>query len=42
VYLDVSLDQWLALLPPALVKAHLNLSDATLAVLRTRRDPVVR
>lgn len=42
VYLDVSLDQWLALLPPALVKAHLNLSDATLAALRTRRDPVVR
>ena len=41
VYLDVSLDQWLALLPSDLVKAHLHLSDATLAALRTRRDPVV-
>ena len=26
-YQDISLSQWLALTPPALVKAHLNLTD---------------
>ena len=30
-YADVSLNQWLALTPPELVKAHLNLDDATTA-----------
>jgi oxalate decarboxylase len=28
-YADVSLNQWLALTPPELVQAHLNLDDAT-------------
>ena len=40
-YADLSLDQWMALLPPALVKQHLHLDDATIAKLRTRKDPVV-
>jgi oxalate decarboxylase/phosphoglucose isomerase-like protein (cupin superfamily) len=31
IYQDVSLSQWLALTPPQLVKAHLNVSDATIA-----------
>jgi oxalate decarboxylase len=32
-YADISLNQWLALTPPELVKAHLNLDDATTAVI---------
>src|SRR6202035_384679 len=28
-YADVSLNQWLALTPPELVQAHVNLDDAT-------------
>jgi len=28
-YADVSLNQWLALTPPELVQAHLNLDDTT-------------
>lgn len=37
---DISLNQWLALTPPALVKAHLQLSDATIASL-SKTKPVV-
>jgi oxalate decarboxylase/phosphoglucose isomerase-like protein (cupin superfamily) len=33
-FADVSLTNWLALTPPELVKAHLGLSDETLAVIR--------
>jgi oxalate decarboxylase len=33
-FADVSLNQWMALTPPELVKAHLNLNDATMAKLR--------
>ena len=32
-FADVSLNQWMALTPPELVKAHLNIDDRTLAAL---------
>ena len=37
---DVSLGQWLALTPPELVKAHLQLSDDTIAKLNTTKVTV--
>jgi oxalate decarboxylase len=40
-YADVSLNQWLALTPPELVKAHLNLDTETLAALHEEKYPVV-
>lgn len=40
-YADVSLDQWLALIPPELVGAHLNLDPRVMAALRKRKVPVV-
>ncbi|KAH7928108.1 putative oxalate decarboxylase/oxidase [Leucogyrophana mollusca] len=40
-YQDVSLQQWLALTPPALVKAHLQLSDETIAGLNKTKQTVV-
>jgi oxalate decarboxylase len=39
-FADVSLAQWVGVLPPELVKAHLNLSDALIASL-PRTKPVV-
>ena len=33
-FADVSLNQWMALTPPELVQAHLNLDQPTLAALR--------
>ncbi|EIM90954.1 oxalate decarboxylase [Stereum hirsutum FP-91666 SS1] len=38
---DVSLSQWLALTPPALVKAHLGLSDEVIAQLNKTKQVVV-
>ncbi|KAH8100811.1 oxalate decarboxylase [Cristinia sonorae] len=38
---DISLSQWLALTPPDLVKAHLDLSDETIAQLRKEKLRVV-
>ncbi|TFK94078.1 oxalate decarboxylase [Polyporus arcularius HHB13444] len=38
---DISLAQWLALTPPELVKAHLDLDDATLASLSKTKKTVV-
>ncbi|KAL4248726.1 RmlC-like cupin domain superfamily protein [Abortiporus biennis] len=38
---DVSLSQWLALTPPALVKAHLQISDETLSHFNTTKQVVV-
>ncbi|KAI0359662.1 oxalate decarboxylase [Trametes cingulata] len=38
---DVSLEQWLALTPPALVKQHLQLSDRTIAKFNKTKDYVV-
>jgi oxalate decarboxylase len=39
-FADVSLNQWLALTPPELVRAHLNVDDATLAAL-SKDKPVI-
>jgi oxalate decarboxylase/phosphoglucose isomerase-like protein (cupin superfamily) len=38
---DVSLTQWLALTPPELVKAHLNIDDETIAALSKAKPTVV-
>ena len=41
-FADVSLAQWLALTPPELVQAHLNVDQKTMATLSARKDkPVV-
>ncbi|KAH9925464.1 oxalate decarboxylase [Amylocystis lapponica] len=40
VYQDISLNQWLALTPPELVKAHLQLSDQTIQHL-SKTKPVI-
>ncbi len=40
-YADVSLNQWLALTPPELVKAHLKLDTKTLGALHREKFPVV-
>jgi len=37
---DISLNQWLALTPPDLVKAHLQLDDETISLL-SKTKPVV-
>jgi oxalate decarboxylase len=41
-FADVSLNQWMALTPPELVKAHLNLDDTTIAALRKDKQIIVR
>lgn len=41
-YQDISLNQWLALTPPALVKAHLNLDDDTISALSKTKPVVVK
>jgi len=38
---DISLNQWLALTPPELVKAHLNIDDATVALFNKTKQTVV-
>jgi oxalate decarboxylase len=40
-FADMSLNQWMALTPPALVKSHLNLDDATISTLRKQKPIVV-
>ena len=40
-YADVSLNQWLALTPPELVKAHLKLDAQAMAALNKEKFPVV-
>jgi oxalate decarboxylase len=41
-FADVSLAQWMALTPPELVQAHLNLSAATMAAIgRSREKPII-
>ena len=40
-YADVSLDQWLALIPPELVEGHLHIGRETIAKLRKEKMPVV-
>ncbi len=39
---DVSLNQWMALTPPELVQAHLNLNKAMMAALRKQKWPIVK
>lgn len=41
LFQDISLNQWLAFTPPALVKAHLNLDDETIAKLSKVKQEVV-
>jgi oxalate decarboxylase len=41
-FADVSLSQWMALTPPELVQAHLNLDDATMAALSKDKPIIVR
>ena len=40
-FADVSLNQWMALTPPELVQAHLNLSPTMMAALNTQKRPLV-
>ncbi len=40
-YEDVSLAQWMALTPPELVQAHLNLPDQMVRGIRKNKEPVV-
>jgi len=40
-YADVSLDTWMALTPPELVAAHLNLDQQVMNALRKKKTPVV-
>jgi oxalate decarboxylase len=40
-YADVSLDTWMALTPPELVQAHLNLDRQVMEALRKKKAPVV-
>ncbi len=37
-YADVSLNQWLALTPPELVQAHLNVDQQTMGALSAHKD----
>jgi hypothetical protein len=41
-FADVSLNQWMALTPPELVQAHLNLDAQTLAALSRDKPIIVR
>jgi oxalate decarboxylase len=40
-YADLSLNQWLALTPPALVEAHLGLDEEAMQALRKQKAPIV-
>jgi oxalate decarboxylase len=40
-YADLSLDTWMALTPPELISAHLNLDGQVMAALRKTKAPVV-
>jgi oxalate decarboxylase len=40
-YADVSLDQWMALIPRGLVQGHLNIDGQTIAKLRKEKVPIV-
>jgi oxalate decarboxylase len=41
-FVDVSLNQWMALTPPELVQAHLNLDPPTMAALRKDKPIIMR
>jgi oxalate decarboxylase len=38
---DVSLNQWMALTPPELVLAHVNLNPIVMGALRKQKRPIV-
>ncbi|HWI72925.1 MAG TPA: oxalate decarboxylase family bicupin [Baekduia sp.] len=40
-FADVSLNQWMALTPPELVRAHLNLDDRVMGALHADKRPIV-
>ena len=40
-YADLSLDTWMALTPPELIQAHINLDQAVMDKLRKKEVPVV-
>jgi oxalate decarboxylase len=40
-FADVSLNQWLALTPPELVRASLDIDETTVRALRKKKSPVV-
>ena len=41
-FADISLSQWMALTPPELVRAHLNLDESTIAALSKNKPIIVR
>ena len=41
-FMDVSLNQWMALTPPELVQAHLNLNQTVMGALHKQKWPVVK
>jgi oxalate decarboxylase len=41
-YRDVSLNQWMALIPPELVRDHLHLNERVMQGLRKQKQPVIR
>jgi oxalate decarboxylase len=41
-FVDVSLNQWMALTPPELVQAHLNLDGQTMNALRKDQPIIVK
>jgi oxalate decarboxylase len=41
-YKDISLNNWMALTPPDLVRGHLNLDDTAMKSLKRERCAVVR
>lgn len=41
-YKDISLNNWMALTPPALVQGHLNLDETAMKALRRERRPIVK
>ncbi|HLW02057.1 MAG TPA: oxalate decarboxylase family bicupin [Ktedonobacterales bacterium] len=41
-FADVSLNQWMALTPPELVQAHLNLNQTAMGALRKQKRPVIK
>jgi oxalate decarboxylase len=41
-FADISASQWIGVLPPELVKAHLNVDDKTMAALPKEKPVIVK
>lgn len=41
-YADISLNQWMALVPPELVQAHLHLNQKVMSALRKEKQPLIK